>query len=74
MSEEELREQEERYERALKAELFRYHIDFGAGGQEEAIREQAYVMGFIDLRGFNAYMTSHGWDYYDILKIASPEQ
>lgn len=41
--------------------------------QELAIREYARTQDFKDLRGFHMYMKSEELDYYDIIKIASPE-
>lgn len=44
------------------------------GGQEDAIRLYAHNRGFETLRGFHMWMRSMGWDYYNILRIMSPEE
>jgi hypothetical protein len=41
--------------------------------QEQAVREFAINQGFSNLRGFNKWMENAELNYYDILKIQSPE-
>lgn len=41
--------------------------------QEEVIREMAEEMGFENLAGLAGYMSSHGWDYYDVIKASCRE-
>lgn len=40
--------------------------------QEEAIRAWAADEGFPTLRGFHMRLRMMAWDYYDVLKEASP--
>lgn len=40
--------------------------------QEAAIRAYAREEGFETLRGFHTRLRMLGWDYYDVLRIASP--
>lgn len=40
--------------------------------QEEVIRAFSERLGFVSLAGFNAWMRSVGWDYYDVLYSESP--
>ena len=40
--------------------------------QEEAIRTYAADQGYETLRGFHVYLRARAWDYYDVLKEASP--
>jgi hypothetical protein len=47
-----------------------YKIGFATQGQEEVIREFARQQGFKNLRGFNKYMESKDWDYYDVIKVS----
>lgn len=47
-----------------------YKIGFATKGQEDVIREFARQQGFKDLRGFNKFMESKDWDYYDVLKVS----
>lgn len=42
--------------------------------QEEAIRDLAGMWGFVDLRGFWKFMESIDYDYYNVVKDASPQQ
>lgn len=47
-----------------------YKIGFATGGQEEVIRDFARQQGFKNLRGFNRWMESKDWDYYDVIKVS----
>jgi hypothetical protein len=47
-----------------------YKIGYATTGQEEALREFAREQGFKNLRGFNKFMESLNWDYYDVLKVS----
>lgn len=40
--------------------------------QEAAIRAYAADEGFPTLRGFHMRLRMLGWDYYDVLRVASP--
>ncbi len=40
--------------------------------QEATIREYAREHGFPTLRGYASHLRMLGWDYYDVLKVASP--
>lgn len=50
-----------------------FAIRKATASQEEAIRGLAAQAGFEDLRGFWAWTKSADLDYYDLIKIASPE-
>ena len=41
--------------------------------QQEAIRSMAQQVGFKDLRGFSSWLKHVELDYYDLIKVASPE-
>jgi len=56
-----------------KAELQPFSIRETTGSQEAAIRSLATQAGFKDLRGFWSWVRSAGLDYYDLIKVASPE-
>lgn len=43
-----------------------------SASQEAAIRAYALEEGFEDLRGYHAHLRMLGWDYYDVLRVASP--
>lgn len=47
-----------------------YKIGYATKGQEEVLREFARQQGFKNLRGFNKYMESKDWDYYDVIKVS----
>ena len=49
-----------------------YKIEYASASQEEAIREFAELLGFENLRGFWSYLEAQEWDYYDVLRAASP--
>ena len=50
-----------------------FSIRHATEAQEEAIRGLADQAGFKDLRGFWAWVKSADLDYYDLIRIASPE-
>jgi len=50
-----------------------YKIGFATKGQEDIIRKFASQQGFKNLRGFNKYMESKDWDYYDVIKVSCRE-
>jgi hypothetical protein len=47
-----------------------FKIGYATKGQEDIIREFASQQGFKNLRGFNKYMESKDWDYYDVIKVS----
>jgi len=49
-----------------------FKIGYATEKQEEAIREYARKEGFETLRGYWKHMESMEWDYYDVIKVASP--
>lgn len=49
-----------------------FRIEYTTEKQEDAIREYAKAEGFETLRGYWSHLNSIGWDYYDVLKDASP--
>lgn len=50
-----------------------YKIEGMTEKQEEALRTLAEQSGFKNLRGFASWMKAADLDYYDLIKIASPE-
>jgi hypothetical protein len=50
-----------------------YSIKGTSKSQETALRELAGEYGFDDLRGFNKFLENARLNYYDLIKIASPE-
>lgn len=43
-----------------------------SAAQERAIRDYARGEGYETLRGYHSHLRSLGWDYYDVLRVASP--
>lgn len=50
-----------------------FSLRTATGAQNKAIRSLAEQVGFDDLRGFWKWLQSADLDYYDLIKIASPE-
>jgi len=50
-----------------------FRIGEATAAQEEAIRQHAYEEGFMTLRGYWRHMQAEGWDYYDIIRMESPQ-
>jgi hypothetical protein len=44
-------------------------IAYATLAQEAVLRLFAVNVGFKNLRGFNKYMESMDWDYYDVIKL-----
>lgn len=51
-----------------------FKIEFATPKQEEVIRRFAAEQGFKNLRGFNKYMESRDWDYYDVIKVSCRDE
>lgn len=41
--------------------------------QEEIVRAMAQEMGFENLAGLAGYLSSHDWNYYDVIKLSCRE-
>ena len=50
-----------------------YSLKGSSQAQEEALRSMAKQSGFENLRGFSSWLKASHLDYYDLIKIASPE-
>lgn len=54
-------------------ELLPFHLHKATTKQTGAMRELAREWGFKDLRDYRAFMREVGLDYYDLIKMASPD-
>jgi hypothetical protein len=41
--------------------------------QEDVIRDMAKEMGFENLAGLAGYLSSHDWNYYDVIRLSCRE-
>ena len=60
-------------EQEARGKLEPYSLKESSKEQQEALRGLAGQYGFKNLRGFNKWMEKVELDYYDLIKIASPE-
>jgi hypothetical protein len=64
---------EQKLEALATGKLEAYSLKTSSEKQQTAIRALALDYGFVNLRGFASWMKAVGLDYYDLIKIASPE-